>query len=76
MCVNMEELSAQSLRKKKTTIILMKVFALSCICSSAPDTSGRAPQSVSPPNKGPLREPREQRRRLDIKFLHNTRMLS
>lgn len=33
-------------------INLIKVFALSCICPSSADASGRASQSLSPPNEG------------------------
>lgn len=56
MCENV--LCAAAVRpvsEGRRKILLIKVFALSCVCPSAPD----APQSLSPPNEGPLCEAHE-----------------
>lgn len=53
MCENVLCAGAvSSVSEGRRKILLIKVFALSCVCPSAPD----APQSLSPPNEGPLCE--------------------
>lgn len=50
MCENVLCAGAVSpVSEGRRKILLIKVFALSCVCPSAPD----APQSLSPPNEGP-----------------------